>query len=45
VIGIPLPFRHQIQMHTSVHAYPLPAVTRIQTIIREVFAGTREAQV
>jgi DNA-binding transcriptional LysR family regulator len=43
VIGIPLPFRHQIQMHTSIHAYPLPAVTRIRTIIREAFAETREA--
>jgi hypothetical protein len=30
-------------MHTSVHAYPLPAVTRIRTIIREAFAETREA--
>ena len=44
VIGIPLPFRHQIQMHTSVHAYPLPAVTRIRAIIRETFAENREAQ-
>jgi DNA-binding transcriptional LysR family regulator len=43
VIGIPLPFRHQIQMHTSILAYPLPAVTRIRTIIRETFAETREA--
>ncbi len=43
VIGIALPFRHQIQMHTSVHAYPLPAVTRIRAIIREAFADTREA--
>ena len=42
VIGIPLPFRHQIQMHTSILAYPLPAVTRIRAIIRETFAETRE---
>jgi DNA-binding transcriptional LysR family regulator len=43
VIGIPLPFRHLIQMHTSIHAYPLPAVTRIQAIIRETFGETRAA--
>jgi len=43
VIGVPLPFRHQIQMHTSSHAYPLPAVTRIRTIIREAFAETAGA--
>jgi DNA-binding transcriptional LysR family regulator len=43
VIGVPLPFRHQIQMHTSIHAYPLPAVTRIRAIIRETFGESRLA--
>jgi DNA-binding transcriptional LysR family regulator len=44
VIDVPLPFMHQIQMHTSVQAYPLPAVTRIRAIIRETFAEAREVQ-
>lgn len=37
VLDTALPFKHRVAMHTNGDAYPLPAVTKVQEIIRVVF--------
>jgi len=38
IIGVSVPFGHIIHLHTSRDAHPLPAVTTVLQVIREVFA-------
>ena len=37
VLDTPVPFNHQVALHTNNDAYPIPAVARVLDIIREVF--------
>jgi DNA-binding transcriptional LysR family regulator len=39
-LASPVPFGHRIAIHTNRDALPLPAVTQVQQIIRELFAAT-----
>lgn len=44
VIGIEIPFKNTIFMHSNRDAYPLPAVAGAQEMIRELFEDVRAAQ-
>jgi DNA-binding transcriptional LysR family regulator len=37
VLDTPVPFSHQVALHTNTDAFPVPAVARVLDIIREVF--------
>jgi hypothetical protein len=39
VLDTPIPFRHRVAMHMNGDAYPLPAVSKVQQIIRDVFGS------
>lgn len=41
VLDAKVPFRHVVVMHTNRDAYPLPAVLRVQEIIRQAFVEIR----
>ena len=41
IVKFEAPFRHRIYMHTSRDAYPLPAVLRLQDLIRRTFEHLR----
>lgn len=42
IVKFESPFRHRIYMHASRDAYPLPAVLRMQALIRQTFEHIRE---
>jgi DNA-binding transcriptional LysR family regulator len=39
VLDTVLPFKHRVAMHTNAEAYPLPALKRVQQIIRDAFGS------
>ena len=39
VLDTPVPFNHQVALHTNTDAFPIPAVARVLDIIREVFGS------
>ena len=39
VLDTPVPFNHQVALHTNTDAFPVPAVARVLDIIREVFGA------
>jgi DNA-binding transcriptional LysR family regulator len=39
VLDTPVPFDHQVALHTNTDAFPIPAVARVLDIIREVFGN------
>ena len=39
-LASPVPFGHRVAIHTNREALSLPAITRVQQIVREVFAST-----
>jgi DNA-binding transcriptional LysR family regulator len=43
IVKFDVPFRHRVFMHTSRDAYPLPAVLRMQDLIRAAFARIRDS--
>jgi DNA-binding transcriptional LysR family regulator len=44
IIDTPIPFRNTVFMHSNSEAYPLPAVTGMQEVIRKLFADMRATQ-
>jgi DNA-binding transcriptional LysR family regulator len=44
VVELAVPFKHLIYMHVNNDAYPLPAVAKVQGILRETFAALRQTQ-
>jgi hypothetical protein len=43
-VEMAVPFKHLIYMHVNNDAYPLPAVARVQGILRETFAALRQTE-
>ena len=39
IVDVPVPFGHSLYLHWNRDAFPLPAVTRVQEVIREAFAS------